>query len=248
MSDGDLSPIREILRELEPFRWKYDIKDVYYRFLEYTTRSIVAACLGSEEKELEIQEIFKTTLLCYAASDRAEMELLYTRLFGILKAETEKAPYTDILGPVHMEIVPRSAQSARGMFFSPESVCRMMARMNMPEPDLRRIVKEKGYVTLGDPCSGAGAMILAGAWVMNQLGFPSDKLRAECIDIDVHCCYCAYIQMMLNGIYGVVKNGNSLSQEFNFTLVTPSLAIEMHRDAKEKAPDLIEDPVEEKVS
>lgn len=248
MSDEDLSPIRAFLRELEPFRWKYDIKDVYYRFLEYTTRSIVAACLKTEEKELEIQEIFKATLSCYAASDRAEMELLYARLFGILKAETENSPYTDILGPLHMEIVPRSTQAARGIFFSPESVCRTIARLTMPEPDLRRIAREKGHVTIGDPCSGAGAMILAGAWVMDQLGFPPDKLRAECIDIDEYCCYCAYIQMTLNGICGAVKNGDSLSQEFKFTLITPQLAVEMHRDVKEKTPNLIKDPVEEKVS
>lgn len=227
--EKEQSPIQAIIRELEHFRWKYDVQEVYYRFLEYATKSIMASYLSPQEKQLVIQEIFKNTLERYAASDRAEMELLYNRLFGILRAETEKAPYTDILGPVHMEIVSRSTQAARGMFFTPEHVCRMMARINMPESEMRQIIEEKGCVSISDPCSGAGAMILAGAWVINDMGFPQEKMRAECIDIDIHCCYCAYIQMSLNGIYGVVKNGNSLSQAFNLILVTPQLAIENNR-------------------
>jgi len=246
--EKEQSPIQAIIRELEHFRWKYDVQDVYYRFLEYVAKSIIAANLGAEEKRRVIEEIHQNTLSCYDKKDQPEMELLYNRLFGIIRSGIESAPFTDILGPLHMEIISPSTQASRGMFFTPESVCRMMARISMPESEMRQIIEENGCVSISDPCSGAGAMILAGAWVINDMGFPPEKMRAECIDIDIHCCYCAYIQMSLNGIYGVVKNGNSLSQEFNFTLVTPSLAIEMHRDAKEKAPDLIKDPVEEKVS
>ena len=225
----EISPVQAIIKELGSFQYKYDTQEVYYRFLEYCGRSIEASMMNHFEKAQAIKTIFDNTLAFYEEKDRPEMERLYNRLFGILRHAAEEAPFSDVLGPVHMEIVSHSIQGARGMFFTPESVSRIIASMTLEEEEVRKAVSEKGHITIGDPCSGGGALPLASAWVISRYGIPLEKLHVDCTDIDVHCCYCTYIQLFLNGIPAIVRNGNTLSQEFNFVLVTPQMAIEICR-------------------
>jgi len=86
-------------------------------------------------------------------------EVLFT-LSGLYAKEVySAAPFTDILGPVHMELVSRYHQKGTGQFFTPFEIARLLATLNMgttplPSDRLTRIC---------DPAVGAGGLLLASA-------------------------------------------------------------------------------------
>ena len=56
-----------------------------------------------------------------------------------------------------------------GQFFTPYDVSRMIAEMTLR--DAGDLIREKGFVTVAEPASGAGGMIIAAADVIEKQGF-----------------------------------------------------------------------------
>lgn len=122
-----------------------------------------------------------------------------------LVQEMEAKPFTDLLGPLYMEMVSQWGKSFRGEFYTPAEVSELCARMIHPKPG-----KTNKSFTLLEPACGSGGMILATAkqYVPNVY-----RLRVTAIDISPLACDMTFINTTLWGIPCRVLHGNYLSEQ-----------------------------------
>lgn len=138
---------------------------------------------------------------------------LFSELSAHVIVAMEENQDQDFLGSIFMEL--DLGNEHKGQFFTPYSVCQLMAAM--AEGDLVAQVKEKGYITIGDPCCGAGATIIAGVneakHQLEKAGFNfQNHILVVGQDIDFTVMAMCYIQLSLLGVAGYFKLGNSLSE------------------------------------
>jgi hypothetical protein len=116
----------------------------------------------------------------------------------------------DFLGSVATQMEVLNAQI--GQFFTPWEVARLMASITLENPG--GIIAEKGFLTLQEPASGAGGMVLAAADVLAQQAFdPGLHMLVHAIDVSPLCFHMTYLQLSLRGIPALVEHGNTLSGE-----------------------------------
>jgi len=143
-------------------------------------------------------------------------------LFPELAAKTVMAlelnPEQDFLGGIFMEL--GLGNDSGGQFFTPYHVCELMAATTMG--DIVHQVQEKGYITISDPCCGAGATLIAGLNEAKKqlekvnLNFQNHVLFAA-QDIDYTTALMCYIQLSLLGVAACIKIGNSLTEPMSTT-------------------------------
>lgn len=122
----------------------------------------------------------------------------------------------DFLGEIYMEL--GLGNEHKGQFFTPYSVCRLMAEMTYGD-DIADKIKSDGFISVNDCACGAGATLIAFANVRRdkKINYQRDVLFvAQDIDF-VTACMC-YIQLSLLGCPGYVVVGD--------TLVHPSVSLD----------------------
>lgn len=183
---------------------------VFRDFITLASVSIHNNILFDEKLEQEYME----TVRQYEAEDTERMVRLLAEVVMGLEAES-----CDFLGSLYMSL--ELGESARGQFFTPFCVSRMMAEMQLG--DLDRLLKEKPFVTVYEPACGAAGMLLAIAEVVREKGFnPMLHLWVSCTDIDPVASGMAYIQLSLMGVAGEVVTGNALYGERRTVMYTPA--------------------------
>ena len=142
------------------------------------------------------------------------------RCFAKLLAITIDAlddEFQDFLGQVFS--TNDMGSSYKGQFFTPYHVSKMMAEIQFFDANE---FKDKDIITVSEPCSGAGGMIIAFAESLKERNINYQKrIYVEAIDIDDLCYKMSYIQLSLLGIPAKVIKGNTLSYEFEEALYTP---------------------------
>jgi hypothetical protein len=125
----------------------------------------------------------------------------------------------DFLGQVVVEL--ELSNEHMGQFFTPYDVSRMMAEMILA--DASELMKARGFITLMEPASGAGGMIIAAADVIVKQGFDIGRqLYVDATDLSPMCFKMTYLQTALRGIPATIRRGNSLSLEMFDQAVTPA--------------------------
>ena len=125
----------------------------------------------------------------------------------------------DFLGQVVVEL--ELSNEHMGQFFTPYDVSRMIAEMTLA--DAGELIAEKGFVTLAEPASGAGGMIIAAADVIEKQGFDIGRqLYVDATDLSPMCFKMTYLQISLRGIPATVRRANSLSLEMFDHAQTPA--------------------------
>lgn len=125
----------------------------------------------------------------------------------------EENPEHDFLGSIFMELNLGNKSSSQ--FFTPYHVCEMMAKIT--EEDVVSSVKEKGYITITDPCCGAGATLIAAVneakkqLAKENLNFQNHVLVVA-QDIDETVALMCYIQLYLLGAAAYIKVGDVFTQ------------------------------------
>jgi len=172
------------------------------------------------------QEGFRQCLDRYKRAEGEE----FGRLLGLYVDAVEADPFRDILGELFMRLDVNSVRS--GQFFTPEPIAEMMARMQFDEESFKRLVEEKGVVTVCDPAVGSGVMLLSFAKVVHQaLGrWGTGKLRLYGTDIDVRCVNMCRIQLRMNGLDSFGRMAGLLAGQVSVT-------------SQEAIPDVIPDAV-----
>ncbi len=159
---------------------------------------------------------------------RDERETLYLKtirkykkqeqeIFPEMVAQTvmalEKNPEQDFLGSIFMSL--GFGDPHNGQFFTPYSVCELMAGVSTD--DAAQKVERDGYISINDPCCGAGATLIAGIHsIRKQLEKVGLNYQIYILavgqDVDEIVALMCYIQLSLLGVAGYVKIGNSLTE------------------------------------
>lgn len=194
---------RNVLKKMDSLSGRYTRYQIYSDFV------ILSALYISNSVDLLNQpERMKQARQIEEKYTKAELKVL-AEMFGEMVAGLEKNADQDFLGELFM--MCEFGSDAHGQFFTPYSVCSVMARLNSAE-DIDRKIKKQGYVSVSDCACGAGATLIAFAnyCLSRDINYQLHVLFiAQDIDY-LTACQC-YIQMSLLGMPGYVAVGDSLT-------------------------------------
>lgn len=191
---------------------RHQLWRVFSDFVELAALSFSNVVLVDPEREARYLKI----LDAYEPDE----QVLFPELLALVVLAQTNEPQ-DFLGAAFMRL--ELGSHWHGQFFTPWEVCRLMASVTIgDEAALRALIAGKGYVSVLEPASGAGAMVLALAEAIRALGFnPQRQLSVEAWDLDATAARMAYVQCAVVGLPAKVVIGNSLSLEVRETLFTP---------------------------
>lgn len=220
--------IKSIVRLLSQVSGRHDRYTVFSDCME-----LMALSVSNAVDKAQFQGREARYLQLVSKYNRADLD----RFCGVLAEVTmamEGQP-DDILGAVFGAMELHNA--SRGQFFTPMHVCQLMARLQMANGRMQRIIDKCGYITVLEPACGAGAMVIAAALTMQELGYSYQRqLHVTATDIDARAAHMAYVQLSLLHIPAVVVVGNSLTCEVKEKWHTPAhiLGGWHHRLAKDQ--------------
>jgi hypothetical protein len=121
----------------------------------------------------------------------------------------------DFLGKMFMEL--ELGDHWKRQFFTPMAMAHLLARLNVQPEKLKEEIEEKGFITLHDCAVGAGALVIAFAGQMEQLGYdPTKQLHAKVIDKDPTAFHMCYIQLATLGVPAEVWLGDTLRMQMQY--------------------------------
>lgn len=194
---------KAILKKLDSLSGRYTRYQIWCDFITWSALSISNALdkLNAPKREAQARDIEKK----YTA---AEKKILAEMLEDFVMA-MEVDPEQDFLGELFM--MCEFGNDAGGQFFTPYSVCRAMAAINM-DTKIKDQIQEKGFVTCGDCACGAGALLVAFA---NECSRQDVNYQTSVLfvaqDIDYLAACMCYLQMSILGLPGYVYVGNTLT-------------------------------------
>lgn len=127
-------------------------------------------------------------------------------LLSIITLALEENPKQDFLGTIFQKL--KLNDSRRGQIFTPYHVAELMSRLTCNTE-----FGDKDWLSVCDPCVGAGVMLIAASNVYRDLGinYQTDILFVG-QDIDRTVALMSYVQLSLLGCPGYVIVGNSLTE------------------------------------
>jgi type I restriction-modification system DNA methylase subunit len=204
---------KDIIKTMTTLSHKHDLWRVFSDFVEMAAVSIANACdqfhPDRDKREARYMEIVKA----YTAEELSQ----FAKMLGLLTQEMEAGP-SDVLGEIFMEMDLGSKW--HGQFFTPYSLCHATAKMVMH--DLDEKIKTQPFITVNEPASGGGAMLIAMAEIMSEKGINYQKcMHVTAQDLDLKAVHMSYVQLSLLGIPGIVIHGNTLLNEQRSIWYTP---------------------------
>lgn len=130
-------------------------------------------------------------------------------------------PYDDFFVSIHPQMTGKWHQSSLGQFFTPPSVCSVMADMMLGSKEkIQATIEEKGGFSISDPCVGAGGLPLAACRTLMGMDL-LEKASFDCIDLDISCVRMALLQFVANKLIGhpapeefIIHHGNALKLDY----------------------------------
>lgn len=207
--------LASIVKLFETCRYRHDIYQVFSDWCE------CAAIAMSNAMDIRQREKREARYLDIVKRYTKEELATFPQIFGEVTMALEAAPQ-DILGATFHELELHN--KARGQFFTPYELCRMMAKINAgTAEDLQAIIDKRGYITAQEPAVGAGATIIALAEAIKDLGVNYQQhLHVTAVDIDPRAVHMAYVQFSLLHIPAQVIVGDTLRLEFREDWFTPA--------------------------
>ena len=125
--------------------------------------------------------------------------------------EMEKGDAFDLFGQLYEQMfLLKSKASSNGQFFTPDSLCRLMA--DIADADVEEKVSKRGFVMVNDPACGSARTLLAHFMKKTHDNRALSLLYYyEAADIDLPTCKMAACNMMIHGMQGRVVCQDQLS-------------------------------------
>lgn len=198
---------KNFLQTFNQLTKRYRAFDVWRDFI------IMFACsLSNPVDKTHYEEREERYLKIIKKYNKQEQEK-FPELAAYVVMALEENPEQDFLGSIFMELNLGNKSSSQ--FFTPYHVCEMMAKMT--EEDVVSSVKEKGYITITDPCCGAGDTLIAAVneakkqLAKENLNF-QNYILIVAQDIDEIVALMCYIQLYLLGVAAYIKVGDVFTQ------------------------------------
>jgi hypothetical protein len=195
---------KQIEKLMQASAHRYRLHEIFRDFCELSALAISNSVdlVNYEEREARYLQIVKR----YEPDEVArfpQMLAALTRSIG--------EGFKDCLGELFMQM--ELSNQWKGQFFTPYELSAMMARLSLCD-DLDDKIKERGFVTVNDPATGAGCMVIGMAEAIKERGLNYQKvMHVMAQDVDSTAVHMAYIQLSLYGIPAIVIHGNTLSGE-----------------------------------
>lgn len=167
----------------------------------------LSACSISNAVDISHREQREKTYRTVQEKYTPEELSVMGEMFGMLVLSFDENPDQDILGDLYMNL--NLGNEHIGQFFTPYTICRLMASMNIG--NIKAEVEERGWIGVSDPTCGAGAMLVAFAneCLRHDVNYQMNVLIAA-QDIDFVVGMMCYIQLSLIGCAGYVVIGDTL--------------------------------------
>lgn len=201
-----IDPKKEFLRVFNQLTNRHRSWDVWRDFI------VMYACALSNPVDKQHYDEREALYLRTIKKYNKQEQPLFSELAAHTVMALEENPEQDFLGSIYMSL--NLGNQHNGQFFTPYHVCELMAEVTMQDAVLK--IEEEGYITINDPCCGAGATLIAGVHAAKKRLEKSGYNYQNCVlvvaqDIDMTVALMCYIQLSLLGVAGYVKVGNSLT-------------------------------------
>lgn len=130
---------------------------------------------------------------------------------GMVANEMDKGYAVDVFGHLYEQMyLLKSKASANGQFFTPDSLCRLMA--SITDADVEEKKCNGGMVRVNDPACGSARTLLAHFMAKTRKDHAlAGRYYYEAADIDLPTCKMAACNMMIHGMQGKVVCQDQLS-------------------------------------
>lgn len=167
-----------------------------------------------DDRERQYQE----TIRRYLKEERE----VFPQLFSAVVLALEEDPEQDFLGEMFSALGLNSHW--KGQFFTPYHISHFMAEVAMNGVETQ--IERQGWVSVHDPCCGAGALLVAARNVMVRRKIPSTAVLYVAQDVDRTAALMCYIQLALLGCAGYVVVADSLRYPLTGHPLCPNAAPE----------------------
>ena len=200
----------EFAKAFRPLGERHSAWQAWADFVDFSAISIFMPFgLPGDEKHQQREKEYMSIAKRYTP---AELEV-FARLLAMTVDALEDEPEQDFLGEMFMTL--ELSNHWKGQFFTPYSICKMMAEITMQDAGAK--IDAKGWVGICDCCCGAGALLIAARNRMQFANPPIGHLPGHlqtlyvCQDVDRTAALMCYIQLSLLGCAGYVVIGNAIT-------------------------------------
>lgn len=197
---------KDFAKVFECLAVKYGAWNVWVDFVTMTAIALSNALEMDIQVKTKRADQYESIRKKYTPKDQEQLE----ELAKITIVAYEYDPRQDFLGELYMNM--DFGSSWHGQFFTPWNVSFMMAKMTISPECAQQ--EDKGYISVCDPCCGAGCMLIAAAAAYQgeseQRSYQNDILFVG-QDVDPVVALMCYIQLSVLGCAGYVAIGNSLT-------------------------------------
>lgn len=201
---------KELFNQLS---YKHDAREVF--------SDLVKMCAIAIYNSFAKNEIFEQEYLNTIKKYSKEEQVIFPKMFGnIIMMCQCNSELKDVLGEFYEK--EKFCNERTSQFFTPRHISDFMAKITADKENILKIVNERGYVGMSEPCCGSGRMILSYAKAMSELDINyQENLLVHATDIVEASCYITYIQLSLYGIPAIVFCGDTLAMKMKFQMETP---------------------------
>lgn len=146
-----------------------------------------------------------------ATPENRDYIMLVSRWCEMVADEMDKGRFFDLFGHLYEQMfLLKSKASAKGQFFTPDSLCRLMA--DITDPVNEENDTKNGFIRVNDPACGSARTLLAHFMKKTYDNRALSGLYYyEAADIDLPTCKMAACNMMIHGLQGRVVCQDQLS-------------------------------------
>lgn len=197
---------KKIIKTMEGLTGRFSFWEIWQDFI------IMSAISIANTVDTPFRESREQTYLERARKySKQELDAFADMLTEVVIA-LDNNPDQDFLGELFMAL--ELGNEWKGQFFTPYSVCKMMAAITYSD-DTEHRIEQQGWVSVNDPTCGAGALLIAFA---NECLKPERSINYQTSvlfvaqDIDFLAGCMCYIQLSLLGCPGYVVIDDTLSK------------------------------------
>ena len=148
----------------------------------------------------------------YKGDDNRAFYEMFQEYLSLMKKGTTIHEWYDAWGDMFMSLITKGG--AKGQFFTPPSLCDLIAETTIGENDdfsHKGITTTFGHrICISDPAAGSSRNLLAAHTRLLHLKQKKPYLVAE--DLDLLCCKMSAVNMAVHGCYGEVICHDSISE------------------------------------
>lgn len=205
-------PMKELEKLLRENSYRHQLHTVFGDFVEMAALSL------SNSADRAQYDAREKRYLDIVGRYNAEEVARFPQMFGCLVMAFE-AEMGDHLGRLFMAL--ELGNHWKGQFFTPYALGLLMAQVQFGAA--AELVRTRGFVTVCDPCCGAGCLLIAAAQALREQGLNYEEvMHAQATDVDPTAAHMAYVQLSLLHVPAVVVVGDSLRMETREVWRTPA--------------------------